>query len=186
MTGIEQSDITSLIASAGQGDAAANDRLFTIVYNELRRIARAHRARWNGDETIGTTALIHEAYLKMSGSLDNYENRVHFFATASRAMRQILVNYAQRRQTSKRSGQQAAINPDELPLADGTTFDDVLGLHELLTRLDEENPRRARVVECRVFGGLTIDETAKALGVSVATVKRDWNVASAWLYREMQ
>ncbi len=179
-------DITRLIAAANEGDGEAADRLFTVVYDELRIIARSHRRRWHGDETIGTTVLIHEAYLKLADYDGDYASRTHFYATASRAMRQILMNYAERRNAAKRSGEQIPVDVEDLPFADADTIEDLLALGEVLERLEAEDPRRCRIVECRVFGGMSIGETAEALGISPATVKRDWALVSAWLYREIR
>ncbi|WP_405238809.1 ECF-type sigma factor [Lentisalinibacter orientalis] len=180
------SDITQLIAAAAGGDADASEELFSLVYAELRKIARSHRRRWQGDETVGTTVLIHEAYLRLAESGGSYENRRHFYATASRAMRQVLMNYAEKRLALKRHGERAAVQPDDLPLADERTIEDLLALEQLLGRLELDSPRRCRIIECRVFGGMSIDDTAAALSISPATVKREWAVASAWLYREMK
>lgn len=180
-------EITRMLEAAGRGDAAAAARLYDSVYQELRKIARAQRRRWTGDETLNTTALIHEAYVKLASAPDaSYENRTHFYATASRAMRQILASYAERRQAAKRSGQRVDLDPDAIPLADDTALDELLTIDALLSRIESEDPRRCRIVECRVFGGMSVEETAEALGVSPATVKRDWSVASAWLYRELR
>jgi RNA polymerase sigma factor (TIGR02999 family) len=184
--GIEVSDITKLIAAAADGDGRAADELYALVYEELRKIARSHRSRWHGDETIGTTALIHEAYLKLAGSNADFANRRHFYATASRAMRQILMNYAERRRTAKRNGDVVSLEVEELPFASDEAIEDLLTLHELLSKLDEKNPRRCRIIECRVFGGMTIEDTAAELEVSRTTVKREWSIVSAWLYRELK
>lgn len=179
------SDITELIAAAAGGDADAADRLYGVVYDELRAMARGHRARWHGDETISTTVLIHEAYLKLADK-SGFTNRTHFYATASRAMRQILMNYAERRRAAKRCGDHVSVEIEELPFADDETVEDLLTLHELLSRLEAENPRRCRIIECRVFGGMTIKDTAAALEVSRTTIKREWSIVSAWLYRELK
>lgn len=179
-------DITQLIAAAAGGDATASDELYSLVYAELRKIARSQRRRWHGDQTVGTTVLIHEAYLKLADNPAAYENRHHFYATASRAMRQILINYAEKRRAAKRGGERVAVEPDDLPIADEQTVDDLLTLEAMLRRLEEDSPRRCRIIECRVFGGMSIEDTAAALDVSPATVKREWAVTSAWLYRELK
>jgi RNA polymerase sigma factor (TIGR02999 family) len=179
-------DITALIAAAAGGDSLAEDELYALVYEELRKMARSHRRRWHGDDTIGTTVLIHEAYLKLADSSAGFTNRKHFYATASRAMRQILMNYAERRKTAKRSGDKVGIEVEELPFVDDDTIDDLMTLHGLLSELDEKHPRRCRIIECRVFGGMSIEDTAAALEVSRTTVKRDWSIVSAWLYRELR
>ena len=180
-------NITRLLHMAAAGDRQANDELFSSVYRELRVIARSHRQRWQGNATVNTTALINEAYLKLAGrGLADYKNRTHFFATASKAMRQVLASYAERASASKRGGNALRVTlTGNLPPIDDM-LDDLLQINELLLRLEETNPRGCRLVECRVFGGMTFDETAAALGVSAATIKRDWALISAWLYREIE
>jgi RNA polymerase sigma factor (TIGR02999 family) len=176
--------ITLLLEAAKTGDATATQRLFASVYAELKLLARAHRRRWQGNETINTTALIHEAFIKLSGS-EGYANRTHFYATASKAMRQILVNYAEQQRTEKRGGDRVQVPLDEAELASAASADELFNLEQLLRRLEAENPRRCRIVECRVFGGMSVEETADALDISPATVKREWQIASAMLYREL-
>lgn len=179
----DTTDITAMLDAIadGQGDA---DALFAVVYDELRQIARANRYRWHGDETMNTTALIHEAYLKLAGQQrPDWRNRGHFFATAAKAMRHVLVNYAKRRQTAKRGG-----DVDKVPLEDGLAIDhdtalELLVVDQALAALEAESPRACRVFECRVFGGLSQDETADALQISRSTVKRDWLYASALVHR---
>jgi RNA polymerase sigma factor (TIGR02999 family) len=183
---METDGVTRLLAAANDGDDKAAEQLFAIVYDELRVIAHAQRRRWSGDDTIGTTVLIHEAYLKLVRHDGDYAGRTHFYATASRAMRQVLINYAGRRKAGKRNLDRADIDVAQLAFADEQTLDSLLALDELLVRLEAEDKRRCRVVECRVFGGMSIAETADALGISPATVKRDWQLASAWLYRELK
>lgn len=179
-------DITQLLAAASNGDAQASDRLFESVYSELRKIARAHRRRFDGHHTMNTTALIHEAYLRLAGSgVNDFNDRTHFFSTASKAMRQILVSYARRFNAAKRGGSQRPVTLTDVAATGHRTFDDVLAIDEVLARLEDDNPRHCRIFECRVFGGMTISETASALGISPATVKRDWSVLSAWVYREV-
>lgn len=176
-------DITNLLQAASVGDRKANDKLFESVYQELRVIAGAQRRGWRGNDTINTTALINEAYLRLaSHTLANYQDRTHFFATASRAMRQILVNYAERASTAKRGGNRARVTLTGLSLKDDNTIEELLHINELLEKLEANNPRHCRIFECRVFGGMTIDETAAAIDVSPATIKRDWTVVSAWMF----
>ena len=180
-----QEQITQLLQAAAGGDRHASDELFTTVYQELRKIARAHRNRWQGNPTLNTTALIGEAYLKLAkNDLATYERRTHFYATASKAMRQILISYAERATAAKRGGDAVHITLAELAFEDGNTLDDLLVINMLLEKLEKENPRHGQLFECRVFGGMTIQETASALSVSPATVKRDWTLLSAWVYRE--
>lgn len=179
-------NITQLLHAAADGDLAAGNALFETVYRELRKIAKAHRRRWRGNDTLNTTALIHEAYVKLADSnAAAYEDRSHFYATASKAMRQILINYAERIATAKRGGGAFRVTlSGNMPVTDDT-LDDLLVIDKLLDQLEKTNERHCRLFECRVFGGMTIEETAAALKVSPATVKRDWSLLSAWVYREM-
>jgi len=179
--------ITQLIQAASAGDQRACNALFDSVYQELRQIARANRRRWNGNETLNTTVLINEAYIKLAnGKLGNYQDRSHFFATASKAMRQILINYAERITTAKRGmGAIKVTLSGNMPVTEDT-LEDLLAINELLEKLEKKKARHCRLFECRVFGGMTIEETATALDVSPATVKRDWSVLSAWVYRELR
>ena len=176
--------ITRLLDAARGGDLEASAALFSAVYAELQKLARSHRRRWRGNDTLNTTALIHEAFLKLAGPAD-FANRKHFFATASKAMRQVLVNYAEQQSASKRGGEAVRVTLDEATLASDVTAEELLDLHRTLVRLEQDNPRRCRIVECRVFGGMTIEEIAEALSISPATVKREWQVASAQIYREL-
>lgn len=185
-----RSDLTLLLQDASNGDRAAMDRVFSAVYEELRQMAALQRRRWEGDHTLNTTALVHEAYVKLAGSdSPQYNNRGHFLAVAARAMRQVLVNYAEMKKAARRGGGAPHQDLDEFvsgenPLTDEAAIE-VLAVHEALNRLAELNERHARVVEARFFAGLDLESTADAVGVSLATVKRDWALASAWLYREL-
>ena len=177
-------DLTTLLHAAGGGDAKALDELFHLVYRELRSIARAHRRRWVGNETLNTTALIHEAYIKLAGR-DSWEDRAHFYATAAKAMRQILINYAERSRAAKRGSGEVVLDLDDVVVASDEAAEDLLALNQALERLEREKPRWCRVVECRFFAGLTVEETAHALGVSRATANREWRLAAAWLYQAL-
>lgn len=180
-------EVTALLHSAADGDGDALDRAFQLVYEELHWLAGRQRARWSGDYTLNTTALVHEAYLKLVGpSGRGWNDRAHFLAVATRAMRQILVNYAEQRRAEKRGGGRPHVSLSDVNPVAPEAADEVLALHEALNRLAGVNPRQARVVEGRFFGGLGIDEVARLLQVSPATVKRDWSAASAWLYREIK
>jgi RNA polymerase sigma factor (TIGR02999 family) len=181
-------EVTRLLAAWAAGDAAARERLLPVVYGELRAIARKVFARERGDHTLQPTALVHEAYLKLAGggTASSFRDRAHFFAVASQAMRQVLVDHARARATRKRGGgatrlvlveEEAAAAPS--PLAD------VLAIDEAIGRLAARDPDSARLVELRFFGGLTVEETAEVLGVSAPTVKRDWRLARAFLAREL-
>ena len=184
---VKSDDITILLDAAKRGDRAATERLFSRVYAELKTIARANRRRWRGNETLNTTALIHEVFIKFSGAAaPAFENRTHFYATASRAMRQVLVNYALAQSRVKRGGDAVRVELEDVHLSTSATVEELLSVDELLNALEETDPRRCRVVECRVFGGMSVPETAEALGISPATVKRDWQLASVQLYRKLQ
>jgi len=185
----EQGEVTRLLAAAGRGDERALDRLVPLVYDELRGIAARRMAAERNGHTLTTTALVHEAYLELAG-LDRIEwkNRAQFFAIAARLMRRILVDHAVRRGAQKRGGDRTRVTLDRVAgaLAVGPEHDaDLLALDDALARLEDEDGRLARVVECRFFGGMTIEETAAALEISPATVKRDWALARAWLNREL-
>ncbi|MEO5589501.1 MAG: ECF-type sigma factor [Gemmatimonadaceae bacterium] len=184
--------VTRLLADLERGDKAALEALFPVVYEELRHVARRQRRNWNGDSTLGTTALVHEVYLKIAGRDQvGAQTRVHFLRIASRAMRHILSNYARDRRATKRGAANPHVPIDllgdsalPLQLTDEQS-DLVANLSEALERLEAVDQRLSEVVECRFFGGLTIEDTAAALGVSQATVKRDWSLARAWLFREL-
>jgi RNA polymerase sigma factor (TIGR02999 family) len=180
-------EITERLRLAQQGDRAALDEVFTLVYDELHRLAQAQRRRWSGDSTLDTTALVHEAYLKLVGQPDaGWNDRGHFLAVASRAMRHLLVNYAERRRAAKRGGGATPVSLDDFNPVSEEVADEVIALHEALERLAAVSDRQVRVVEARFYVGLSIDETAQALGISPATVKRDWQLAGAWLHREIR
>jgi RNA polymerase sigma factor (TIGR02999 family) len=173
-------------------DPSLVDDVFAGLYTDLREIARRQRHRWHQDYTLNTTALLHEAYLKLADHTGHpTRSRAHFLALAARSMRHILCNYARDRRAQKRGGgaRLVALNDDIAQGGAGASCDDgvdaLVALDTALRRLAEVDPRRSRVVECRFFGGLTIEETAEALGVSARTIKRDWAVAQAWLHREM-
>ena len=185
--------VARLLEEVGAGDRAAFDALVPLVYDELRLLARRQRRRWQGDETLDTTALIHEAYLRLADqSSPRWTNEPHFLAVASRAMRQVLVDYARRRHAAKRGGAAQPVSlaeVEEALLAGGdlgeTHSEALLAVEEALGRLEQHDPLHARIVECRFHAGLTIEDTAEALGISPATVKRRWALAQAWLYRDL-
>jgi RNA polymerase sigma factor (TIGR02999 family) len=159
-----------------------------LVYSELKALAHAHRYRWTGIKGgMGTTSLVHEAYLKLADQAPaGFANRRQFFAVASKAMRSILIDNARWQGRQKRGGGSPPVELQESMLVSAERSEELLALDEALGRLDDREPRLARIVECRCFGGLTVDETAEALAVSSATVKRGWSLARAWLYRELQ
>jgi RNA polymerase sigma factor (TIGR02999 family) len=180
------SDLTTMLMAVRSGDASAADQLFQRVYGELHRIASGQRRRWGGNETLNTTALVHEAYLKLvNQDVAAWNDRAHFFAVAAKAMRHILINYAERQVAAKRGGGAVHIPLGENDLVAPEAAEDLLSLDEALTALAAVHERSSRVVECRFFGGFDIQETANTLAVSPATVERDWAFASAWLRREM-
>lgn len=179
-------EFSQLRAAPTRAGREVLDRLLPAVYDQLRRVAHRQLRGEGGDHTLGTTGLVHEAYLRLS-DLDRLEwrSRAHFFAVAAQAMRRILVDYANSRKALKRGGTRRKVALDEVALPVDLRADEVLALDEALDRLSAVNARYARVVECRFFGGLDIEETAEALDISPATVKRDWTMARAWLNREL-
>jgi len=178
--------VTLVLRAVRDGDHEAIDRLFEAVYAELHQIARGQRRRWQGDETLNTTALVHEAYLKLVRQEDaEWPDRAHFFAVAAKAMRHILVNYAERRLAAKRGAGAPHVPLDEENPVPAESAEDLIAIHQALEALSRIHERQSKVVECRFFGDMGIGETAAALGVSPATVERDWAVASAWLRRTL-
>jgi RNA polymerase sigma factor (TIGR02999 family) len=183
--------VTDLLALASAGDRAALDRAFPLVYEELRRLARRQLRGQDAGQTLSTTALVHEAYLRLIGAVEHpradaaarWQDRRHFFAIAATAMRRILVDHARRFRAGKRGAA-----PTRVPIesVDGLANDDradfVLALDDALERLAAIDDRQARVVECRFFGGYSEEETATTLGIGLRTAKRDWAKARAWLY----
>ena len=186
-------DISELVQAVERGDRAALDALFPLVYDELAALARHQRRAWHGDLTLTTTALVHEAYLKVVGQRRiPSDSRAHFFGVAAKAMRHILCNYARDRRRQKRGGgaPHLQLTPGQdvaaqVQLSDDQT-DMLAALDEALHTLERIAPRQARTVECRFFGGMSIEDTATVLEISPRTVKRDWTFAQAWLRREMQ
>ena len=181
--------ITGLLKAWVGGDAAAHAELMPLVYNELRYLARYYRRNAGAGNTIQTTALVHEAYLRLV-DIDNVEwqDRVHFFAVSAQLMRRILVDTARARSALKRGGRAGTIDVtdlDQLPAPDSARAADLIALDDALTALAKMDTRRAQVVELRVFGGLSVEETAEVLGLSPQTVMRDWRLARAWLLREL-
>ncbi|HET7039114.1 MAG TPA: ECF-type sigma factor [Gemmatimonadales bacterium] len=182
----EAPEVTQLLRDLSRGRREVLDQLVPIVYQELREIAHAQLRRERPGHTLGTTGLVHEAYLRLVNIQQvEWLDRAHFFATAARLMRRVLIDYARGRRRDKRGGTAVHVPLDEaldVPLAQA---DDLLDLDDALTRLEAMSQRQAQVVECRCFGGLSVEETAAVLGVSVATVKRDWAFSRAWLNREL-
>lgn len=157
-----------------------------LIYDELRRIARRQMKRESPGATLQTTALIHEAYLKLVDQRHaHWRDRAHFFDVASQLMRRIAVDHARARLAKKRGGGLVCVSLDETAAVDGRRDDELIVIDEALTRLEKVDPQQCRVVELRFFGGLTIEETASAMSISPATVKREWTAAKAWLYHEV-
>jgi RNA polymerase sigma factor (TIGR02999 family) len=182
-----QTQVTKLLTAWGKGDPSALNELVPLVYTELHRIARRVWSQHQQNQTLQPTALINEAYLKLASAEGvSYQDRSHFFAVASMAMRQILVNHARSHLSAKRGGGRPNVSLDDVQRAVDAEAQEILSLHEALEALQAVDPRKSRVVEMRYFGGLSIEETAEAMEVSIGTVNRDWRLARSWLIREMK
>ena len=179
------SDVTRILAEIDAGAPQAAERLFPLVYEELRKLAGAKMANESPEHSLGATALVHEAYLRLVGD-QQFENRRHFFAAAAEAMRRILVDRARERKSLKRGGDRGRLRLDELHLEAERTPVEFLALHEALDRLAAKDPRKAELVKLRFFAGLTNQEAADALGVSLSTADNDWAYARAWLRAEIE
>ena len=186
MASPQQRDITQLLVDLTNGNREALDKLLPLVYNELRQLADRYLRRERADHTLQATALVHEAYLRLIDQTNvEWQNRAHFFGVAAQMMRRILVDHARAHQTTKRgSGGIKVALDDVLDLADVRAAD-MVALDEALTALEAFDPQKSRIVELRFFGGLSIEETAEALGLGTATVIRQWRLAKAWLYQEV-
>ncbi len=180
-------DTTQLLLDARAGDREAFDRLYAHVYDALRAIAHQRLLRHRPGETLNTTALVHEAYLRLvDQQRAGWRDRTHFFALASRAMRFVLVDYARARTAAKRGGREPDIPLDAVQVAADERASEVLALADAVEQLMAVSPRLGTIVEYRYFGGLTFEEIAEATGLSVPTLKRDWTRARTWLYRALQ
>jgi len=180
-------EVTRILQAWGRGDQQAVDRLMPLVYGELRRLARHYLRRERPDHTLQPTALVHEAYLRLVDQRGvTWQNRAHFFGVAAQAMRRILVDHARRHHAAKRGGPAFKVWLDDVVIAAKERSDDLLALDDALNRLAAMDPRQGQIVELRLFSGLTVEETAEALGISPATVKREWTSAKAWLTRELR
>lgn len=180
-------EITQLLVDWRNGDEAALDRLMPAVYGELRRIAGNFMRRQNPGNTLQASALVNEAFLRLIGSDKvNWQSRTHFFAVSAQLMRRVLVDAARRRNSQKRGGDRMRITLDERVNVPAETETDLIALDDALTRLAEMNPRHSRIVELRYFGGLTEEQVAESLKLSARTVRRDWTLARAWLFRELR
>ena len=179
-------DVTHLLIQWSKGDAAALDALMPLVYEELRRLAQHYLGREKPGHTLSSTALVHEAYLRLITQKEvTWQNRAHFFGVASRMMRRILVDHARRHAYAKRGGGAVTLSLDEAMAAGKPRELDLVALDDALDTLAKLDERQSRMVELRFFGGLSIEETSEVLGVSAPTVKREWATARAWLYREI-
>ncbi len=180
------SDVTRILNAIEAGDARAADELLPLVYEQLRSIARQHMAQERADHTLQATALVHEAYLRLVGDRRiPWQNRAHFYAAAAEAMRRILLDHAKARGREKRGGGRRRVPLSVADVAESWNFEETLSLDEALRRLMDRDPNIGRVVQLRFFTGLSINDTAEALGVSAATVKRRWEFGRTWLYREL-
>jgi RNA polymerase sigma factor (TIGR02999 family) len=179
-------NITDLLVSYGRGDKESLDKLMPVVYDELRRQAARYLRREQAGHTLQTTALIHEAYVRLVDQRNvQWQNRAHFFGIAAQMMRRILVDHARTKKRAKRGGSDIKVSLDDAAIAVKGQDLDVVAVDEALSRLAKIDEQQSRVVELRFFSGLTVEETAEVMGISPATVKRDWSMAKAWLHREL-
>ena len=186
MTSPSRDDVTQLLLDWSNGDKAALDKLMPLVYDELHRLAHYYMNRERGGHTLQTTAIISEAYLELADQRSvRWQDRAHFFGVAAHLMRRILAGYARSRHYAKRGGAARRVSLEEAMIVSEQRASDMVALDDALTALAEIDERKMRIVEMRFFSGLSIDETAEALGVSPGTVMRDWTLAKAWLKREM-
>src|SRR6266581_4932785 len=183
---VSQQRVTQLLAEWSRGDNAALAELTPLVYEELQRLAHHFMEGQRPDHTLQTTALVNEAYLRLTDQTNpRWQNRAHFFAVAARAMRQILVSYARSQRSQKRGGGALKMELDEVALVSPEESTEIIDLHEALERLATLDSRKAQVVELKYFGGLNYDEMAEVLKISRVTVRRDWEFAKVWLYTEL-
>lgn len=181
----DRSEITRLLEDWSHGDRAALDQLWPLVYPELHRLARNYMRRERPDHTLQTTALVHEAYMRLVGQPARPESRAHFFAAAAQVMRHILVDHARGRQRAKRGGGVAAKSLEAVAVISEARSDELLAINDALISLTALDARKGRVFELRYFGGMSVEEAAQVLQISSRTVARDWNLAKAWLGREL-
>jgi RNA polymerase sigma factor (TIGR02999 family) len=181
------SEATVLLIAVEQGEPEAAEKLLDLVYEELRRLATSKMAREAPDHTLQPTALVHEAWLRLVGEKNpQFENRAHFFSAAAEAMRRILIDHARRKLAKRHGGTCERVYLDEQNLAAADADQQLLAVHEVLDKLEAEHPAQAQVVKLRYFAGMTNEETAQALGISVATVKNYWTFARTWLFHEIK
>lgn len=187
MTPTSRQDVTDLLIEWGKGDQEALNQLMPLVYHELHRLASRHLRHERPGHTLQTTALVHEAYLKLVDQRNmTWQNRVQFFAASAQVMRHILVDHARSRKALKRGGENLRFSLDEAKVSAEENDADLLSLTDALNSLAIIDPQQSRVVELRVFGGLTVEETAEALRISTRTVKREWSMAKAWLHKQIR
>jgi RNA polymerase sigma-70 factor (ECF subfamily) len=185
--GPAQVDVTAMLSQLTQGNQEAAERLIPLVYDELKKLARAYMRRERGDHTLQTTALVHEAYLKLVRQrAANWQSRSHFFGIAAQLMRRILIDYARGHLREKRGGAKVVLPLNEALVFSPQHSEELVKLDEALDRLSKLDARQSHIVELRFFGGLSVEETSEFLGVSPRTVKRDWAVAKAWLHGELR
>jgi RNA polymerase sigma factor (TIGR02999 family) len=181
---VSDHDITVMLRQWSDGNQQALTELLPVIYDELRRVAHQYLRRERAEQTLETTALVHEAYLKLIDQRSvNWQNRAHFFAIAAQAMRRILVDNARRRSAAKREGEKIPL--DDVAIISTDRAEHLVALDDALKRLEEIDPQQSKIIELRYFGGLTIEETAEAMSLSPATIKREWSMARAWLYQEL-
>jgi RNA polymerase sigma factor (TIGR02999 family) len=180
-------EVTRILSAVEQGDPHAAEQLLPVVYDELRKLAASQLAHETPGQTLQPTALVHEAFLRLvdAGQAQSWDSRGHFFAAAARAMRRILVEAARRRKRRKRGGDRRRVELEDVAATVSAPPEEILALDEALTKLAQEHPRQAELVQLRYFAGLTVDEAARVLGISPSTADRHWTFARAWLYREM-
>lgn len=182
-------NVTQVLQELNNGDPEAKDKLYQSLYHELKKTAKSVRKRYRDAHTMNTTALVHEAYMKMVPENIEWQNRLHFYYISGKIMRQILYNYAEKKMALKRGGNKAPVDVDEIkdfiPLDDQSFFE-IYCLENVLKKLEEEDKVYGDIVECRFYSGMTIEETSEALKISPATVKRKWNFAKAWLLKEIK
>jgi RNA polymerase sigma factor (TIGR02999 family) len=184
---VPSDDVTALLRAWGQGDAQAGERLAGLVYSELRRTAARHLRRERREHSLAPTALVHEAYLRLVGQRRAlWKNRAQFYAVAAQTMRRILVDHARRRRAAKRGGSWLRVSLAETVAAGDPPDLDLLALDHALEELGAIDPEKARMVELRYFAGLSLEETAQVMDVSVATLTREWRTARAWLFRRLR
>jgi RNA polymerase sigma factor (TIGR02999 family) len=185
MTPPHTQEVTQLLVKISHGDRSALDDLLPLVYDELRRLADRYLRRERADHTLQATALVNEAYLRLVDQNVPWQNRAHFFGVAAEMMRRILVDHARSHQAQKRGSGGVKLSLDEAINMSDERAADMIALDEALTALAEFDPQKSRIVELRFFAGLSIEETAKVLGIGTATVIRQWRMAKAWLYHEV-